>query len=142
MLKTKEKNGTLNPQRQKTTWKSGWREIGGIKKYYRSRWEANYARYLQWLKIQGHIEAWEHEPETFWFESIKRGCRSYLPDFKVTEKNGAIVYHEVKGWMDDRSKTKIKRMAKYHPHIKLIIIDSPIYKDIKNKMGRLIDGWE
>ena len=89
--------------------KSGWREIGGIRKYYRSRWEANYARYLEFLKVNGEIEKWEHEPETFWFEGIKRGVMSYLPDFRVTEKNGDIVFHEVKGWMDARSITKIKR---------------------------------
>ena len=44
-LKTREKNGTLYPPRN-GSWKQGWREIGGIRKYYRSRWEANYARYL------------------------------------------------------------------------------------------------
>lgn len=142
MLKTKTARGTHPKNREKATWKCGWREIGGQRKYYRSRWEANYARFLQWLKERGDIVKWEHEPETFWFEQIKRGCRSYLPDFRVTENNGNIVYHEVKGWMDDRSKTKIKRMAKYYPKTKLIIIDGPIYKDIKKKMSRLIDGWE
>ena len=98
--------------RQKTTWKSGWREIGGKRKYFRSRWEANYARYLEFLKQNKQVLDWAHEPEVFWFEGIKRGCVSYLPDFKVTYIDNAVEYHEVKGWMDDRSKTKMKRMEK------------------------------
>lgn len=140
-IKVRHKNGTLYKEK-KASWKSGWRNIGGKDKYYRSRWEANYARYLEWLKQNGEIKEWEHEPETFWFENIKRGTRSYLPDFRVKEKNGDIEYHEVKGWMDDRSKTKIKRMAKYYPDVKLIIIQKKEYDEIKNKMSRLIDGWE
>jgi len=132
-----------NPiNREGASWKSGWREIGGKRKYFRSRWEANYARYLEWLKCGGHISEWEHEPETFWFEGIKRGCMSYLPDFRVIEANGLVVFHEVKGWMDDRSITKIKRMAKYHPNVKLIVIDSSSYKKLKSQMARMIDGWE
>lgn len=123
-------------------WKAGWRQIGEMNKYYRSKWEANYARYLQWLKDNREISDWQHEPETFWFDGIKRGCVSYLPDFRVTELNGKIVYHEVKGWMDGRSKTKIKRMAKYHPNVKLILIDSKVYKSISKTMTPIIRDWE
>lgn len=127
---------------KKTRWDQGWRTIGGIKKYYRSRWEANYARYLEWLKTHGQIQSWEHEPKTFWFEKIRRGTRSYLPDFRIVENNGAIRFHEVKGWMDARSKTKIKRMAKYYPDITLIVIDSNAYKAIARQMSNAIEGWE
>lgn len=131
---------TMN--RINASWKADWREIGGIRKYYRSRWEANYARYLQWLLENKQIQKWEHEPYTFWFDGIKRGVKSYLPDFRVTENDGSIVFHEVKGWMDDRSKTKIKRMAKYHPNVKLIVIDSKIYKSIEKKAKLLVKDWE
>lgn len=128
--------------REGASWKAGWRDFGGIRKYYRSRWEANYARYLQWLKEHGQIASWEHEPTTFWFAGIKRGCVSYLPDFRVIEMSGSVAYHEVKGWMDDRSKTKIKRMAKYHPTVKLIVIEAKAYKEIERKMAAIITGWE
>lgn len=130
-----------NP-RTKTTWKGGWREIGGIKKYYRSRWEANYARFLSWMESNGQISGWSHEPETFWFEGIKRGCVSYLPDFLVIKKDGSREYHEVKGWMDNRSKTKIRRMAKYFPKIRLIVVDSKAYGRLKNSVSRIVPGWE
>jgi hypothetical protein len=126
----------------KTSWKAGWREIGGIRKFYRSKWEANYARYLQWLLERGEITAWAHEPETFWFDAIKRGVRSYLPDFRVTELTGRVVFHEVKGWMTPRSKTALKRMAKYHPTIEILLIERRQYTAIKNSVARLIEGWE
>ena len=126
----------------KTKWKQGWRTIGGVKKYYRSRWEANYARYLDEQKKDGYIQKWEHEPETFWFLEIKRGTRSYLPDFRVTNNDGTIEYHEVKGWLTPKCKTKLKRMKKYHPDIKIILIDKKPYTIIERKHKRNIAEWE
>ena len=116
--------------------------MGGQEVYFSSTWEANYARYLQFLKEQGKIKAWEHEPETFWFNGIHRGTVTYLPDFRVINMDGSIEYHEVKGWMDAKSKTKINRMRIYHPTIKLIIIDAKRYKGIANTVKFIIDEWE
>ncbi len=112
--------------------------------YFRSRWEANYARYLNFLiKNNGAVERWEYEADTFWFEKIKRGVRSYTPDFKVCDTNKNIEYHEVKGWDYPRGKTARKRMAKYYPHIKLILIDEDFFKALKRQgIDALIDGWE
>lgn len=143
-MKTKVmKYGRVGNQTGRGSWRAGWREIGGQKIYARSRWEANYARFLEFLKERGEIANWEHEPETFWFEAIKRGCRSYLPDFRVTQKTGEIEYHEVKGWMDSRSKTKIKRMKKYHPSVKLILIQAKWFNDAeRKKLSAVIPGWE
>ena len=120
---------------------AAWHEIGGVKKYYRSKWEANYAYYLEWLKSNGQIQSWKHEPKTFWFDGIKRGVVSYLPDFEVIENDGRVVYHEVKGWMDSRSATKIKRMAKYHPSVGLIVIDKRAYIQIYKKVSGIVPGW-
>lgn len=139
-----EKNGKIGPAAAErgSSWKAGWREIGETRKYYRSRWEANYARYLQWLKDKGEIADWRHEPETFWFDGIKRGVRSYLPDFRVFENDGTSKLHEVKGWMDARSKTTLKRMAKYHPTETVILVRERDYNAIARQLGRLIEGWE
>lgn len=134
--------GTISPRIKRGSWKSGWREIGGRRIYARSRWEANYGRYLEWLKVNGQIKEWEHEPETFWFEGVKRGTVSYLPDFRITENNGTICFHEVKGWFDERSKTKIKRMAKYHPSVLLVIISAPWFKQNGRKLQGIIPLWE
>lgn len=142
-MRTKlDRHGTIAPRVERGSWKAAWREIGGKRKYYRSRWEANYARYLEWLRARGEIADWSHEPETFWFEKIKRGVRSYLPDFKVTENNGSIAYHEVKGWMDARSRTTINRMRIYHPTVNLIVIDGKQYAAIASKVSGMVEGWE
>lgn len=129
-------------QRERASWKAGWREIGGKKNYYRSRWEANYARYLEWLRRRGEIKDWKHEPEVFWFDAIKRGVRSYKPDFRVWENDGSSRLHEVKGWMDSRSRTTLRRMAKYHPEQEIVLIDSKAYKKIGDTFGGLVPGWE
>jgi hypothetical protein len=128
------------PQSSNRSFKSGKaRDLGDT--FFRSSWERNYARYLNFLVRKQEIEKWEYEKETFWFDKIKRGVVSYKPDFKVYTKKG-IEYHEVKGWLDPASKTKLKRMAKYHPEVKVILIDSSIYKQIA-KFGKMFSPyWE
>jgi len=101
----------------------GWRHIGGSRIYFRSGWEVKVAMYFQMLQEGLQIAKWEYEPQTFWFLEIKRGCRSYKPDFKVTELDGSHYWVEVKGYLDAKSKTKIKRFHKYYPNEKLIILD-------------------
>lgn len=134
--------GTVNPNVKRGSWKAAWRIIGGIRKFYRSRWEANYARYLEYQKQNGLIKDWKHEKETFWFDGVSRGCVSYLPDFKITNNDGTVEFHEVKGWMDAQSKTKIRRMAKYHPTVKLKVFDSKWYRANSRKLAGLIREWE
>lgn len=144
VLKTKcaKNGGKLTVDRKRGSWAAGWREVGGRRVFFRSSWEANYGRYLQWLKERGEIREWEHEPETFWFDAVKRGVRTYLPDFRVWENNGESRLHEVKGWFDDRSKTKLKRMAKYHPGQTIVVIDAQQYRAIDRAVSSLIEGWE
>lgn len=111
--------------------------------FFRSSWEANYARYLNLLKSKNLIYKWEFEADTFWFENIKRGTRSYLPDFKVWEtENSEPYYIEVKGWMDSKSSTKLKRMKKYYPHIRVDLVDKKTYLHIKTKIAPLLKHWE
>ena len=142
-MKTKlMRYGKLNPNVKRGNWRASWRTIGGIRKFYRSRWEANYARYLELQKQNGIIKDWEHEKQTFWFDGVLRGCVSYLPDFKVTNNDGTIEFHEVKGWMDAQSKTKIKRMAKYHPDVNLKVFDSKWYRANSRNLAALIKDWE
>jgi len=127
-------------RKPKSPIKQGWVEIGGKRFFARSGWEANIAAYLEFLKKKGFIEDWNHEPKTFWFEDIKRGVRSYLPDFEVSRGNGVVEYWEVKGYMDAKSKTKLNRMRIYHPTVKMVVIDSLRYKGIY-KDKALYPGW-
>lgn len=109
--------------------------------YVRSAWEANVARYLNFLIKQKNILRWEYEPKTFVFEGIKHGTMSYTPDFKIYTAEDTYVWWEVKGYMDATSKTRLKRMAKYFPDETIIIIDKAQYKSIA-QYKRLIPNWE
>ena len=120
----------------------GWRDIGDHRCYLKSGWEMNWARYLQFLKERKLILEWEYEPETFWFEKIKRGVRSYTPDFRVIFPDGSVVFQEVKGYMDDKSRTKLKRMGIYYPGIKMDIIDKNRYNIVKKTTSFLIKDWD
>lgn len=118
-----------------------WAEIGGRKHYFRSKWERNYARWLQFQKEYLMIEEWEYEPKTFWFEQIKRGVRSYKPDFHVIQKTSNH-WIEVKGYKDSKSLTKIKRFQKYYPNEEIRIIDGEWFKKNNEKCRFIIKDWE
>lgn len=111
-------------------------------RFFRSAWEANYARYLNFIRDNGVIALWEYETETFIFHGVTRGALTYTPDFKVTGVDGEVVYHEVKGWMDSKSKTKLKRMKKYYPHIVIRVIGPNEYRAIARQCAGMLDGWE
>ncbi len=110
--------------------KRGWYKLNGKKMFFRSGWEYNYARYLDFLVRKEQIKKWEYEVDVFIFHKIQFGTRSYRPDFKVYNLDGTFEYHEVKGWMDKKSATKLKRMRIYYPKIKLVLIESREYKEI------------
>ena len=44
--------------------------------------------------------------------------------------------------MDAKSSTKLKRMAKYHPEIKIVLIDKDAYYAIDEQVQRIIPHWE
>jgi hypothetical protein len=93
------------------------------------------------MKKHGHIIEWQHEPKTFWFEAIKRGTNNYKPDFMVIFPSGSEEWIEIKGYMDAKSATKIKRMAKYHPDVKLRVIGKEWFKQNGGKLKNIISGW-
>lgn len=110
--------------------------------YVRSSWEANYARYLNLRVSRGEISGWSYESDTFEFHKYKRGVRFYTPDFKVVLINGEIEYHEVKGYMDGRSATKLKRMVKHYPEVKVVLICKEEYWAIELSHSADIKLWE
>lgn len=119
----------------------GWRTIGDKTHYFRSSWEVNYALYLQWLKKTNLIADWEYEPKEFWFEGIKRGCVTYKPDFRILRPTGEHYWVEVKGYMDAKSKTKLKRFKRYFPDEELFVIDKAWFA--KNRNLPVFDrDWE
>ena len=117
-------------------------DLGGI--YFRSAWEANIARYLNFLIQQDEIARWEFEPVTFEFHAIKRGIRSYTPDFRVWNTDGNYEWWEVKGWMDSKSKTKLRRFAKYYPeeNDRLTLVGASEYNGIAKYHKLISPHWE
>lgn len=95
------KGGTGNAYRHT---KSGFREDLNLN--MRSNWEANFARVMNLYKIK-----FQFEPKVFSFP-IKRGTKSYTPDFFIPSTKEWV---EIKGYLDDKSKLKIKRFKKYYP---------------------------
>lgn len=83
--------------------KSGYREDLGLN--LRSNWEANFARILTIYKID-----FDFEPVVFPFP-IKRGTKGYTPDFFLGKTQEWI---ELKGYLDDKSKIKLKRFKRYY----------------------------
>ena len=139
-----EKYGTGNPNTLNVTnaysrAKRGFREDIGM--YVRSSWEANYARYLGLLMAQGKVMAWEYEPKTFRFEGVKRGPYTYCPDFHVMYADGHWEWHEVKGYFDPKSRSKVKRFKKFFPGEVFVLIDAKAYKAI-SEWSAMIPGWE
>lgn len=103
----------------------GWIVIGQDRPIFvRSRWEANLICYFQWLKETGVIKNWFYESETFWFDGVRRGTNNYKPDIKIIEHDGGEYYIEVKGYFTRKDLTKFKRMAKYHPNVRIKILSS------------------
>ncbi|KKM13381.1 hypothetical protein LCGC14_1716780 [marine sediment metagenome] len=87
-----------------------------LKQYFRSNWEANYARILNYLKIK-----WEYEPQVFVVVVNKREL-TYRPDFYLPEKDKWI---EVKGYWIGKAKQKFIAFSKKY---NINLIDSKEYK--------------
>jgi len=98
----------------------GFRDDLGI--HVRSKREANFARYLNRLKEHGAIADWWYEKDAFRFP-VKRRTRFYTPDFKVSNTDQTIEYYEVKDYLDQKSRTRSKRMAIYHSSAKVTVVD-------------------
>jgi hypothetical protein len=110
-------------------------------KFFRSSWEANYARILDFQNIK-----WLYEPKTFFFEGEQRGGTFIIPDFQLTELDAWV---EVKGWLDSRSKSKLTKFKKYYPlefEKLMLIIDGRHQKTAEwlTKLGvkKIVDYYE
>lgn len=145
-MRSKNQNKTMNSKQgynaatRKGKSTAGKRaDLGG--QFFRSKTEANYARFLNLQANHGFIRDWEYEPDTFKFP-VERGQTFYVPDFKIFNKDGSIEYHEIKGWVDKASQTKLNRMKKFYPAIKVIVITMEELKARTKNSRYLISKWE
>lgn len=133
-VQTRLHNGGYN-----TTSNAYSRCKGGIRSdlncYFRSAWEANVARILNCKNIK-----WKYEIKRFFFEEIVDGVASYQPDFYLPEYDKWI---EVKGWMDQKSKVRLKLFQEQFPdeYNKLILIDEKYYNQLRDDYS-YIENWE
>lgn len=111
--------------------------------FFRSSWEANYARILNDRLQLGEILSWEYEPHTFRFP-VQRGNKSYMPDFRVWLSPNEYEWHEVKGWMDSASRIKLRRFNLHFPleAAKLTLIDRPAYMALAAAYSHCLKHWE
>ena len=123
--------------------KSGFREDLGM--YFRSSWEANYARSL---KLDGkeilyetdHISLYENGE----LDSV------YTPDFKTGENH----YVEVKGHAEskdlwscnckrcERDKRKMEMTRQQYPHLTIEILGKKEYGELREEFEFTIPNWE
>ncbi len=140
-------------KKRRTVFGSGGKRSDINNTYFRSKWEANVARYLTFTNTP-----WEYEPRDFEF-GVTRGVRFYKPDFRMTKLK---MWIEVKGYLDSQGKTALARFKRWHPKeaAKLCgVVEKPLckphaamlhmgydkfwfYNEIKQKLSGLIPGWE
>ncbi len=101
---------------------------------FKSSWEANIARLLNFKKLD-----WEYEKAS---ESYSTEIGYYIPDFKVIDKEGKTYIIEVKGYWDDRSVKKVWSAITQSKDEKIIIIDSDYYSILNNEYSNTIPNWE
>lgn len=97
--------------------------------YFHSRWEANYARVLNYLSVK-----WMYEPKTFDLKT-----QNYTPDFYLPTTDE---YIEVKNFLWKYSKIRDKKFRKLYPNIKLRLLLKEDYLNLQNKYAKLIMNWE
>ena len=108
---------------------------GGVRKdisdtiYFYSRWEANFARLMNYLKIK-----WEYAPRTF-----DLGNQNYTPDFYLP---GTNVYVEIKNFLWKYSDIRDKKFRKLYPEIKLQLLLKEDYLKLENTYSKFIKNWE
>lgn len=105
-----------------------------LDQFFRSRWEANYARYLR------HIKAtYAYEPERFTIALPDGTTHGYTPDFLV---NGTH-YVEIKGWMrPERRQAEVIRAAQHQLPKPLMLLSKDSYDQLTRQYGKVIEGWE
>ncbi|MDP2838048.1 MAG: hypothetical protein Q8O53_02105 [Candidatus Moranbacteria bacterium] len=97
--------------------------------YFFSRWEANYARVLNFLG-----KKWIHQPRTFQLQSQK-----YTPDFYLPDEDA---YIEIKNFFSEYSLNRDRQFREIYPDLKLIVISKKEYSVLEEQYAKKIKEWE
>lgn len=110
---------------------------GGFRKdlghYVRSAWEADFARILKLHNLN-----YKYEPRVFRLIKPNGEIIHYTPDFYIKSNN---TFYEVKGWLHDLDKEKIKLFQEQHPQYNLVMISATKFAELSLKYRDLIK-WE
>ncbi len=106
--------------------KGGFRN--DLNSFFRSTWEANFARILNHHNIK-----WLFEKKRFKLEK-----HFYIPDFYLPSLD---IFVELKGY-ELSKKEKYKKFIELYPNKSLIVIKSDEYKIFENKYKPIIKNWE
>jgi hypothetical protein len=110
--------------------------------FFRSNWEANYARILNLWQEQKKIFCWEYEPLPFRFPRTDRPL-SYTTDFQVWEQEGSDYYYvEIKGQMSKYDQLKQQCMEEHYTDVSIRMIYEKDYKNLQKEFAPRIETWE
>ncbi len=97
--------------------------------YFYSRWEANFARVLNFLNIE-----WKFQPKTFDLRGKK-----YTPDFYLPEYG---LYIEIKNYLSEFSEERDRRFRKIYPEENLSLLLKKDYIKMQEVFAPRIIEWE
>lgn len=97
--------------------------------YFYSRWEANFARLMDYLKIE-----WQYQPIVFDLKT-----QNYTPDFYLPSIS---IYIEVKNFLWKYSRIRDNKFRKLYPNIKLQLLLKEDYLKLQNTYAKFIKNWE
>ncbi len=97
--------------------------------YFFSRWEANFARILNLLKVK-----WEFQPEGFDLITQK-----YTPDFYLPKYD---TYIEIKNFLSNYSLNRDQEFRRLYPDKNLILILKYNYIKLQEEFSPYIKNWE
>jgi len=98
--------------------------------FFRSKWEANIARILNYIS-----KDWQYEKKVFYIRSLNK---NYIPDFFVSNR----YFIEVKGYMRDEDSELIDAFKREYSDKILKIIDWKFYKRLTTRYKSKISNWE
>ena len=94
-----------------------------------SRWEANFARILELLKMK-----WSFQPRRFDLDG-----HYYTPDFYLPEFD---TYIEIKNFLSKYSEERDRKFRELYPQIKLLLITKKEYNILQDSFSSLVKNWE
>jgi hypothetical protein len=108
---------------------SGIRDDISKEIYFYSRWEANFARILNFSNID-----WIYQARTFDLKG-----HTYTPDFYLPDYD---VWIEIKNFLSEYSKNRDEKFRELYPKLKLILILKEDYLKLQKKFALKIKKWE